>query len=186
MTELFWACAFAFALTGAPATAETVAYRVSGALKKDVASDPIYGATSDPVLFQIDFEADASSVVRVPAGTLTNLPNVPGVKFTENGFHFPLKAVSFMSFRLSSGSGTFSRADLIGDPSSPGAIFVTGSLSKPTAAHLMLANSESGTFETSLPKCAPTCRLKDGLVVDAAGPFGRISNVIIEVISLRD
>jgi hypothetical protein len=185
MTSLFWTCAFVLTLTSARAGAETVAYRVSGALDKDAISDPLYGAASDRVLFRIDIEADSSSVVPVEAGTPTNLPNVSGAKFTENGFHFPRAAVSFMSFQLSSGTGRFSLADLIGDPSSPGAIFITGSLRKPTAVHLLLANAQSGHFETGVPECAGTCRLKDGIVLDAAGPFGRISNVVIKVIGPR-
>ena len=181
MISLKWICGLALALSSSGVPAEVLTYRVTGVLNKDRISDPIYGASADNVVFEIRFEADASSVLRVPAGTTTSLPNFPALKFSENGFHFPRSALRSFSFRLSSGNAHFSLADVIGDPSSAGVIFVTGTLRQPTAAHILLANSQSGYFELGLADCALTCRLKGGIVLDQAGPFGNISNSAIEL-----
>jgi hypothetical protein len=88
-----------------------------------------------------------------------------------------------MTFHLSSGVARYTLAHLIGDPSSPGAIFLTGSLHKPTAVHILLASSHGGYLEIGLPDCNRTCRLKDGIVLDQAGPFGRVSSVQIHAAS---
>ena len=164
---------------GIPAGAQHVTYEVSGVLEKDVISDRIYGATSDAVAFQITFEADVSSVIPVAPGTPTDLPNFPGVKFAEAGFHLPRDAVKSLTFHLATGVAHFALADLIGDPSSPGAIFLTGELHRPTAVHILLASSGSGYLEIGLPDCTRKCRLKDGIALDQAGPFGLVTNVEI-------
>lgn len=175
--------AVALSFAGSQAAVQPVTYRVSGVLNKDAISDRIYGATADAVRFKITFEVDVSSALPVAAGTLTDLPNFPAVKFSEAGFHFPLEAVRSMTFRLSSGAARFTLADLSGDPSSPGAIFLTGSLHNPTGVHILLANSHDGYLEIGLPECTRTCRLKNGIVLDQAGPFGRASSIEIRLSS---
>jgi hypothetical protein len=162
------------------AQAEPVTYQVSGILNKDAGSDRIYGAARDRIELQIAFEADVSSAIPVEAGTATNLPNFPAAKFAENGFHLPKTGVRSLTFSLSSGTARFTVADLIGDPSSPGAVFLTGSLQKPTAIHILLASAQHGYIEIGIPDCSDTCRLKDGIVLDQAGPFGSISSIEIK------
>lgn len=173
-------CALILVLCASAAKAETITYHVSGILNRDALSDRIYGAATDRVKFEITFEADVSHAIPVKAGTPTNLPNFPAVKFAENGFHLPRDGVRNLTFSLSSGTARFALADLIGDPSSPGAIFLTGSLDNPTAIHILLANSQHGYIEIGIPDCPGTCKLKDGIVLDQAGPFGRVSNTRIK------
>ena len=182
MTRILRTWALAMAFASSPAAAQPITYRVSGQFNKDAISDRIYNAASDSVRFQITLEADVSAALAVPAGTPTNLPNFPAVTFAENGFHLPRAAVRSISFQLSSGAANFTLADLVGDPASPGLIFVTGSLEKPTAVHILLASSRDGYLEIGLPECTQRCMLKDGIVLDKAGPFGRISRVEIHSI----
>jgi hypothetical protein len=172
-------CALASIPVASAAHAEPVTYQVSGILNRDADSDLIYGAATDSIKIQITLEADVSSAIPVEAGTTTNLPNFPAAKFAENGFHLRRDAVRSLTFSLSSGTASFTLADLIGDPSSPGAIFMTGTLQNPTAIHMLLANSQHGYIEIGVPDCTDTCRLQDGIVLDQAGPFGRISTISI-------
>jgi hypothetical protein len=181
VTRTAQAWAFGLVLSSSAADAQSVAYRVSGTIIRDPISDRIYGAHSDTIGFDVEFEADASATIPVPAGLPTNLPNFPAARFSEDGFHLPRSAVKSLSFRLSNGTAKFLLADLIGDPSSPGAVFITGSLSKPTSVHILLASSEDGYFEVGLANCVRTCRLTGGIVMDPAGPFGKITDVTLNV-----
>jgi hypothetical protein len=168
-------------MANCPAAAEVLAYRISGTLQKGAISDPLFGAVTERVGFEILFEADTSLVVPVAARTTTNLHESQKVKFAEDGFFLPSRAVKSLTFRLSSGDARFSLADLSADPSAPGAIFVTGTLDNPSAVNLLLANAQSGYFQVGLPECASTCRLNGGLVLDQAGPFGTIEDLSIKV-----
>jgi hypothetical protein len=173
-------CALALVPGASAAKAEPVTYSVSGVVSKDAGSNRIYGAATDRIEFQIAFEADVSWVIPVEAATATNLPNYAGAKFAERGFHLPRNAIRSLTFSLSSGTARFTMADLIGDPSSPGVLFLTGSLHNPTAIHILLASAQHGYIEIGIPDCTDTCRLKDGIVLDQAGPFGRISSIEIK------
>ncbi len=181
MSRISWVLGLALALASCPAAAEVLVYRITGTLQKDAMSDRLFGAATDRVRFEIHLEADTSLASRVPAGTMTSLPNFPRVTFAEDGFAFPRAALKSLSFRLSSGEASFSTSDVIADPSVPGAIFLTGTLSKPTRVNLLLANAASGYFEIGMAKCTSSCRLEGGIVLDQAGPFGTIEEPVVTV-----
>ncbi len=168
-------------LSTSPLAAEILHYKVQGLIQKDAISDPVFQATEATPQFLISFAVDESLVLRVPSGTITSLPNFPQVLFGEDGFQVPAAALRLFSFRLSSGNARFGLEDVIGDPSSPGVIFVTGTLRRPTAIHVLLGNSRRGIFEVGIPECTPRCRLTGGVVIDQAGPFGRLSTSVIEL-----
>ena len=181
MTRIAWASGLALALISCEAAAKVVAYEITGTLQKGTISDPLFGATTEPPGFEIQFEADTSLAVPVPARTATSLPNAPEIAFEDDAFFFPSSAVKSLSFRLTSGAARFSIVDLITDPSIAGVILITGTFDHPSAVNLQLANSQSGYFQIGLPECASTCRLKGGLVLDQAGPFGTIEALTIRV-----
>ena len=159
------------ALISGEASAEVVAYQISGRLQKGSISDPLFGAATEPVGFEIRFEADTSLAAPVPALSPTNLPNAPKIAFAEDAFFLTSSALKSLHFRLTRGDARFSIVDLIADPSTPGVIFVTGTFGRPSAVHLLLANSKRLLpidFPNALDIRSRACGAAQ------AGPFGTI------------
>ena len=172
----------AMAFAGSVARAERLEYRIAGVIQKEAMSDRLFGSSSDRVRFDIDLVADLREATSVPAGVKTSLPSFEDVVLGENGVLLPPSALRSLSFRLSSGSATFGLADVISNPATGGAVFLTGTATSPTGINIVLANSASGQFEAGIVQCRSACMLKGGLVLDAAGPFGTIDELTVTVV----
>jgi hypothetical protein len=163
--------------SSAGTSAAIVQYQVTGEIVKDPASDPIFGSVHANLKFEVRFKVDMSQATLVPAGSKTNLPSFPAVVLPQNGFVLPRAALRSFEFRSPGATAIFSKEDVIADEVTGGVIFLTGTLDRPTGLNIVLANAFSGYLEVGTLECADRCELKDGLVLDRAGPFGTIRQV---------
>jgi hypothetical protein len=174
------ALASAMLLLAAPdAAAQIVEYRVSGTMVKEPLSDNLFNSKSSRVAFDIRFTADTARAIKVPAGTRTSLPSFPDVVLPHESFLLPATAVTSFAFRAAGVDASFSSRDVIANDSTGASILLTGSLDRPTGINLMLANGVSGYVEFGILECAPRCAFRGGIVLDRAGPFGTIQDVVI-------
>jgi hypothetical protein len=164
-----------FGLTAAGTSAQQVTFVITGTAYKGEISDNLYGSTIDPAPFEVTFTAEIEQAEVVPRGTMVRLPSAPHAQFLETGYMLPAKSLDSFSFVFGSHRDIFSRTDVIADPETGGAIFLTGSLMKPTGVNLVLASAKSGYLEIGVPACDTSCRLEGGLVLDSDGPFGTLA-----------
>jgi hypothetical protein len=179
------ALAALFGLAAAGTSAQPVTFVITGTAHKGEISDNLHGSATDPVPFEVTFTAEIEQAEVVPQGTVIRLPSAPEARFVETGYMLSAKSLDAFSLFFGSRRDIFSGTDVIADPETGAAIFLTGSLLKPTNVNLVLASAKSGYLEIGVPACDTSCRLEGGLVLDQAGPFGTLTVTRITTTPVR-
>jgi hypothetical protein len=159
-----------------------IEYLLVGQLVKDPTSDNLFNSKQERIAFKIRIRADPRFAIRVPAGTPTSIPNFAKLKFREDAYRLPPEALTLFMFEAPGSNAVFSRKDVIADESTGATVVLTGSLTQPSGATLLLANGVSGIVQVGIPECERTCDLKGGLVLDRAGPFGTITGTKVQTL----